>query len=92
MRQLNLFKILRRVLAQRAYEILGELVALINITADFTAVTFFLGFLRLGLDIFVIKIVCHTLKIREHGGVIDIRYKHCVRPEVNCFGDGTLKI
>jgi hypothetical protein len=71
------------VLAKRTDEVLGELVALIHISANFADIAFFLGRLRLGLDVILIVGVGHGFFLGDDSCFGDSADEHAVCVKVN---------
>ena len=80
---LNFLKIRSAVLAERANEVLGKGVPLIDIAADLADIALFALGLGLRLDVLVIIGVGHGLGIREDLGLADRADKHTVGVKVD---------
>ena len=81
------FKIGGAVLAERAYEILGQCVTLVYISADLADKAFFFVRFGLRLDIALIVGICHRLSLRDYTGFGDGADEHAVRIEVDILLD-----
>ena len=80
-------KVGRTVLAEGTNEVIGQLLALINITAYFAYPAFFAIGLGLGLNVVLIVCVSHSFFIGKYSRLCNTAYKHTVGIHVNVLLD-----
>ena len=93
----NLFKVFLAVFAQRAFDVVGKEVALVDVAANLAHPTTFavLGFLdglRLGFDVLLVVVVGDRGLVGKHCCIKYVSDKHGVRAEVNALVDTTCQI
>ena len=91
-------EILNAMFAKRAFEIVGEEIAFINVTANlafpaaFAIFRLVRGNLWLGFDVVLVIVVGHRWLVGKQLGIQHIGDEHGVRAEVDAFADTASQI
>ncbi len=86
--QLNFLKIIRSVLTYGADKVLGKLITLVNIAADFADIALLALGLGLGLDIALVEVVGHGLVVGHDAGLVHGADEHAVSVQVDILLHG----